>query len=182
MSNEVFTTIKHRSSARAYSEKPVTAEELDTILKAGLMAPTAVNRQEIHFTVVKGDNPVLAELDEEKRRLRGQEQQPHNFYYEAPVIIFLSAEDEFNWSSVDAGIAVENMALAAESLGLGSLIIGCVYDALHGEKQAYFSKKLQFPEGYSFRIAFAVGHKTDNKTPHEYEFDRQVTMLARGKE
>jgi nitroreductase len=182
MSNEVFTTIKHRSSARAYSEDPVTAEELDTILKAGLMAPTAVNRQEIHFTVVKGDNPVLTELDEEKRRLRGQEQQPHNFYYEAPVLIFLSAEDDFKWSSVDAGIAVENMALAAESLGLGSLIIGCVYDALHGEKQAYFSKKLQFPEGYSFRIAFAVGHKTDNKTPHEYEFDRQVTMLARGKE
>jgi hypothetical protein len=40
--------------------------------------------------------------------------------------------------------------------------------------QEYFSKKLQFPKGYSFRIAFAVGHKT----PHEYEFDRQVTMLA----
>jgi hypothetical protein len=70
------------------------------------------------------------------------------------------------------------MALAAESLGLGSLIIGCVYDALHGEKQEYFSKKLQFPEGYSFRIAFAVGHKTDNKTPHAYEFDRKVTILA----
>jgi nitroreductase len=78
---------------------------------------------------------------------------------------------------VDAGIAVENMALAAESLGFGNLVIGCVYDALHGEKQAYFSEKLAIPEGYSFQIALAVGHKTDNKTPHEYEFDRQVTML-----
>ncbi len=55
------------------------------------MAPTGMNRQEIHFTVVKGNNPVLEELDEENRRLRGQEKQPHNFYYEAPVIIFLSA-------------------------------------------------------------------------------------------
>jgi nitroreductase len=79
---------------------------------------------------------------------------------------------------VDAGIAVENMALAAECLGLGSVIIGCIYDAMHGEAQEYFSKKLQFPEGYSFQIALAVGHKTDNKTPHEYEFDRQVTVLA----
>lgn len=104
------------------------------------MAPTGMNRQEVHFTVVKGDNPVLAELDEE--RLRGQEKQSHNFYYEAPVLILLSAEDEFKWSKVDSGIAVENMTLAAESLGLGTLIIGCVYDALHGEKQEYFSRKL----------------------------------------
>lgn len=177
MKNQVLSTIKQRSSARAYSTEELTQSELDTILKAGLMAPTGMNRQEIHFTVIKGDNPVLAEMDEEKRRLRGQEEQPHNFYYEAPVLIFLSAEDEFKWKSVDAGIAVENMVLAAESIGLGTLVIGCVYDALHGEKQRYFSEKLQIPEGYSFQIALAVGHKTDNKTPHEYDYEKQVTIL-----
>ena len=177
ISNQVLSTIKQRSSARAYSTEQLTQSELDTILKAGLMAPTGMNRQEIHFTVVKGDNPVLAELDEENKRLRGQEKQPHNFYYEAPVLILLSAEDEFKWSKVDSGIAVENMTLAAESLGLGTLIIGCVYDALHGEKQEYFSRKLQIPQGYSFQIALAVGHKTDNKTPHEYDYEKQVTIL-----
>lgn len=177
MQNQVLSTIQQRSSARAYSTEQITQSQLDTILEAGLMAPTGMNRQEIHFTVVKGDNPVLAELDEEKRRLRGQEQQPHNFYYEAPVLIFLSAEDEFKWNKVDAGIAVENMTLAAESMGLGTLIIGCVYDALHGEKQGYFSEKLQIPEGYSFQIALALGHKTDDKKPHEYDFEKQVTIL-----
>lgn len=85
--NQVITTIKERSSARAYSPEQLTQEELNTVLNAGLMAPTGMNKQEIHFTVVKGDNPVLSELDEEKRRLRGQEKQPHNFYYEAPVLI-----------------------------------------------------------------------------------------------
>jgi nitroreductase len=177
MSNAVVETMRKRSSARAYSEEKITTEEINTILEAGLMAPTGMNKQEIHFTVVSGDNSFLAELDEEKRRLRGQEKQEHNFYYEAPVIIFLSAEDDFKWSKLDAGIAVQNMAIAAESLGLGNLIIGCVYDALNGEKKDYFSKKLQLPEGYSFQIALAVGHKTDNKTPHEYEFGKQVTVL-----
>jgi nitroreductase len=177
LSNQVLTTIEQRSSARAYSAEPLSESEIATILTAGLSAPTGMNKQEIHFTVVKGDNPILAELDEEKRRLRGQEKQPHNFYYEAPVLIFLSGEDDFKWSKVDAGIAVENMVLAAESLGLGTLIIGCVYDALHGEKQGYFSEKLQIPEGYSFQIALAAGHKIDNKTPHEYDFDKQVTIL-----
>ena len=68
------------------------------------------------------------------------------------------------------------MTLAAESLGLGTLIIGCVYDALHGEKKAYFSQALQIPEGYSFEIALAVGHKLDDKKPHEYSFENQVTV------
>ena len=86
------------------------------------------------------------ELDEEKRRLRGQDRQPHNFYYEAPVLILLSAEDGFKWSRVDAGIAVQNMTLAAESLGLGTLIIGCIYDALNGERKEYFSELLQIPK------------------------------------
>ena len=177
MSNQVLETIKQRSTARAYSAEKLTKTEIDSILKAGLQAPTATNRQEIRFSVVSGDNPILSELDEEKRRLRGQEKQPHNFYFEAPVLIFLSAEDGFRWSQVDAGIAVQNMALAAESLGLGTLIIGCVYDALHGEKNEYFSQALQIPEGYSFQIALAVGHKTDDKTPHEYDFEKQVTIL-----
>ncbi len=175
--NQVLTTIKQRSSARAYSTEQPTQEELNMILQAGLMAPTGMNKQEIHFTVVKGNNPVLSELDDEKRRLRGQEKQPHNFYYEAPVLILLSAEDDFKWSQVDAGIAVENMALAAESLGLGNLVIGCIYDALHGERKDYFSEQFRIPVGYSFQIALAVGHKTDHKTPHEYDFDKQVTIL-----
>ena len=177
MSNQVLETIKARSSARAYSGEEPTREEIEVILEAGLQAPTGMNRQEIRFSVVSGSHPVLAELDEEKRRLRGQEKQPNNFYYEAPTLIFLSAEDGFKWSKVDAGIAVQNMALAAESLGLGNLIIGCVYDALHGEKKEYFSKALKIPEGYSFEIALAVGHKTDCKEPHEYDSEKQVTWL-----
>lgn len=177
MSNQVLEIIEKRSSARAYSEEKPTQAELDAILEAGLQAPTGMNRKEIRFSVVDGDNPILAELDEEKRRLRGQEKQPHNFYYEAPVLIFLSAEDDFKWSKVDAGIAVQNMALAAESLGLGNLIIGCIYDALHGEKKDYFSQALQIPEGYSFEIALAVGHKTDNKTPHDYDYKEQVKIV-----
>lgn len=177
MSNQVLETIKQRSSARAYSAEKLTQEELDNILEAGLQAPTGMNRQEIHFSVVSGDNPILEKLDDEKRRLRGQEKQPNNFYYGAPTLIFLSAEDDFKWSKVDAGIAVQNMVLAAESLGLGTLIIGCVYDALYGEKREYFSQALQIPEGYSFQIALAVGHKTDDKEPHEYDYEKQVTVL-----
>lgn len=65
MSN-VIDAIKKRSSTRGYTPEPLTDTELGTLLHAGLQAPTAANRQEIHFTVVKGDDPVLQELESEK--------------------------------------------------------------------------------------------------------------------
>lgn len=176
MSN-VIETIKKRSSTRGYTPEPLTDEELQTLIHAGLQAPTAANKQEIHFTVLKGDNPILAELEEEKNRLRDISSPEHNFYYEAPIVIILSADSSYKWSPLDAGIAVENMALAAQDLGLGNLIIGCIYDALRGEKKEYFSKALRFPKDYEYEIAIAFGHKAVTKEPHTYNADAQVTYL-----
>ena len=176
MSN-VIEVIKERSSTRGYTSEPLTDAELQTLIHAGLQAPTAANKQEIHFTVLKGDNPILTELEEEKNRLRNITAPEHNFYYEAPAVVILSADSSYKWSPLDAGIAVENMALAAEDLGLGNLIIGCIFDAMRGEKKEYFSKALKFPDNYEYEIAIAFGHKAVNKEPHTYNADAQVTYL-----
>ena len=176
MSN-VIEVIKERSSTRGYTSEPLTDAELQTLIHAGLQAPTAANKQEIHFTVLKGDNPILTELEEEKDRLRNITALEHNFYYEAPVVVILSADSSYKWSPLDAGIAVENMALAAEDLGLGNLIIGCIFDAMRGEKKEYFSKALKFPDNYEYERAIAFGHKAVNKEPHTYDADAQVTYL-----
>ncbi len=176
MSN-VIEVIEKRSSTRGYTEEVLTDEELTALIRAGLQAPTAANKQEIHFTVLKGDHPILKEIENEKNRLRGISAPEHNFYYEAPTVIVLSADKDYKWSPLDAGIAVENIALAAEGLGLGNLIIGCIYDALRGGKREYFSDALQFPENYEFEIAIAVGHKAVVKEPHTYDAASQVTYL-----
>ncbi len=173
----VMEAMEKRSSTRGYTSDAISDEELKVLIHAGLQAPTATNRQEVHFTVLKGNDPVLQEIEEEKNRLRNLSAPEHNFYYEAPAVIFLSAEEGFRWSTMDAGIAVENMALAAEGLGLGSLVIGCIYDALRGEKQAYFSERLRFPDKYHFEIAIAVGHKGVAKAPHTYDAEARVSYL-----
>ena len=175
--SHVIDAIKERSSTRGYTREPLTREQLNALIEAGLQAPTAANKQEIHFTVLKGDNPILAELEEEKNRLREITAPAHNFYYEAPTVIILSADSTYRWSPLDAGIAVENMALAAEGLGLGNLIIGCIFDAMRGEKKDYFSRALRFPENYQYEIAIAFGHKAVTKQPHTYDADSQVTWL-----
>lgn len=176
MSN-VIETIRKRSSTRGYTAEALTDAQLQTLLHAGLQAPTAANKREIHFTVLQGDHPILTELEAEKNRLRGLTALEHNFYYEAPVVVILSADSSYKWSPLDAGIAVENMALAAEDLGLGNLIIGCIFDALRGEKKEYFSKALKFPDNYEYEIAIAFGHKAMTKEPHTYDANAQITYL-----
>lgn len=65
--------------------------------------------------------------------------------------------------------------MAAEGLGLGSVIIGVIKGAMSGGKQDYFAKALKFPENYEFEIAIAVGHKAVEKEPHEYDMKRNVS-------
>ena len=166
---KVQEAITQRSSTRGYTSEELTEEEIKLLVEAGLKAPTAANKQEVHFTVLKGDNALLKELEDEKNKLRNISNPEHNFYYEAPTVIFLSADKDYKWSALDAGIAVENMALMAEEMGLGSLIIGCVYDALRGERAKEFAEKLSFPDNYEYEIAIAIGHKAVNKEPHKYD-------------
>lgn len=172
----VREAIARRSSTRGFTPEPLTEEELNAILEAGLQAPTATDRQEIHFTVLHDGDPVLAELEREKNRLYGISPEK-KFYYGAPAVVILSGEKDFHWSGIDAGIAVQSMALTAEALGLGSLIIGCVNDALRGEREKEFAEKLRFPENYEFLIAVAVGHKAVTKQPHTYDREARVTEL-----
>ena len=175
--SDVLKAMELRCSTRGYTDEKLTQEELDSLIRAGLQAPTATNRQEIHITVVNGDHPILKEIEDLKNLQRGIQNPEHNFYYEAPTVLLLSAEKAFSWSPVDAGIAVENISLAAEGLGLGSLIIGCIKDALTGDKKDYFAGALAFPEGYEFVIAIAVGHKAVSKEPHDYSVEKNVSYI-----
>ena len=186
--NEVLKTIAERSSIRAYTDERLTDDEIRALVTAGLQAPTARNAREIHFTVIDGNNSLLAEIDKERKlsMLEGIddeetrakiENNPNNFYYGAPTVIILSVDKDFYWNKLDAGIAVENMSLAAQSMGLGSLIIGIIDKAMRGEKSKYFADALKFPENYEFAIAFAAGRKNTEKEPHEIDFDKDVSFI-----
>ena len=62
--------------------------------------------------------------------------------------------------------------MAAESLGLGSVILGMPRDAFAGEKADEFRKALHFPQGWDFVIAIAIGVPADTKDAHAVKEDR----------
>lgn len=175
--NEVLKVIEGRSSTRGYTAEKLTEAELQTLINAGLQAPTAANKQEIHFSVLDGEHPILAEIQQEMTKDRPIREGAANFYYGAPTVIILSGDANFGWSAIDAGIAVENIAIAAEALGLGNVILGCIKGAMSGEKKEYFSKALDFPEGFEYEVAIAIGHKATSKTPHEFDAAKSVSII-----
>ena len=181
MTNETLNLIADRRSHRAYEKTPLTQEQLDAILKAAVESPSAVNRQPWHFTVVRNQElldemnravwETMMKRDPEKRSARFADTNFHVFYH-APTVIFISGMPDFHYTPIDGGIAVENIALAAESLGLGSVILGMPRDAFAGDKADEFRKALKFPEGWDFVIAIAIGVPTDTKAAHPVKEDR----------
>lgn len=171
MSN-FLNVLNERSSIRKFTDQEIPADICKQLIEAGLKAPTAANKQEIHFSVVKGDNPIQKEIQNDLNP-----NAENSFYFNAPIIMYLSGPDDFKWSPVDAGIAVENIHLTAKALGLGSVILGCMVKIVNGEKKEYYQKKLCIPEGNSLLIAVAIGYPDTEKTPHTFDFEKNVTIV-----
>ena len=175
MTNAVLDTIAARRSHRVYQDTPVSQEQLDALLAACLQAPSAVNRQPWHISVVR-DKQLLSDindatregmmrLDSGKRSPRFEDQQ-FDVFYHAPLVLFFSADPSWRYSMMDCGIAVQNIALAAESMGLGSVILGLPHEAFVGDRAEEFRRRLCFLPGEDFAIAIAIGVPADTKAAH----------------
>jgi nitroreductase len=122
---EIYQAIRTRKSVRAYREQPVEQEKLERILEAGRLAPSASNRQEWRFVVVR---------DPAKRKLlAAAARQP--FVGDAPVILVCCAETDRHRMRcghecflVDVSIAIDHITLAAVAEGIGTCWIGA-FDA-----------------------------------------------------
>ncbi|MBR5985074.1 MAG: nitroreductase, partial [Clostridia bacterium] len=169
---DVLQTISNRRSHRAYFNEQLTEEALCFILRAGLEAPSARNRQPWHFSVVQ-NAALLQEVHDEAAKVMGKGGSPRfadpgfQMFYRAPTAIFIFGDKENPWAQVDCGIAVENMAVAAEGLGVGSVILGLPKPAFGGEKAETLKAKLKCPDGYDFVIAIALGYASDTKEAHD---------------
>lgn len=154
--NPVTQALLERRSTRHYTADPVSREELDIILQAGLWAPTARNAQEIKLVVM--EDPELREAFKADFEQHDDRPRFRNFDYGAPVFIFLYGDRDFPYTELDSGITVENMAIAAEGLGLGTVIIGCIRDFMRSEAGKPWREKLGMTEQDLFTIGLCVGH------------------------
>lgn len=180
---DVLQAISNRRSHRSYKEEQLTEEVLSAILKAGLESPSARNQQPWSFSVVQDKDLIQLVHDEAAKEL-GKGGNPRfanpdfQIFYYAPTVIFLFGEKDFPWTQVDCGIAVENMALAAEGLGVGSVILGLPKPAFYGEMADELRERLKCPEGYDFVVALALGYATDMKNAHDIREEKIIRITG----
>ena len=170
MKNAVLNAISGRRSIRAYTDRPVSDAELNALIQAAQEAPSAVNRQPYHFTFVRS-KAVLDEFCASWRsisRCLNPDNPPaedFSVFRGAPCVCFIFCDPANGWSQIDSGIAVENLALAAHALGLGSVILG-MPKLLFETGGDEWLKKLACPEGMRFCIAIGIGTPAAGKDAH----------------
>lgn len=156
---DVFEAVKTRRSIRKYRLNPVEGEKLQAVLEAARWAPSWANTQCWEFIVVT--NP------ETKMKL-AETLTPRNPAFDAvknaPVVIAACAklglsgfkkgepiEGKENFYMFDLALALQNLTLAAHSLGLGTLHVG----AFDAEKTAEI---LEVPAGVSVVELMPLGY------------------------
>jgi nitroreductase len=127
-----------RRSVRKFSTKPVNEKDVETVLKAGMQAPSANNNQPWHFIVLRS------------RQILDEIPKVHPYaamVAEAPVAILVcGVPTEARtpaYVAVDCSAATENMLLAAHALGLGAVWVG-IYP--REERDAAFRKLIPIPD------------------------------------
>lgn len=167
--NETIQTILNRRSTRAFKPDMPSNEALEQILTCGLYAPSAMNTQNWHFSVVKNAEwiaranravrEVLPEPAKERMTARNHGNPDFSLFYFAPVVIFVSAVAGDGGSAVNCALATQNICLAAESLGLGTCIIGMAAMLTDLPVGPAYLKEIKIPEGYRPLHAISLGYK-----------------------
>lgn len=174
--NEVIKTILERRAVRKYEDKPVSREDLELIVECGRYAATGMGLQPWHFTVVT-DRKVLDKLNEANKAIMLQDPNTpppvlemvksgqFDTYRGAPCAVLVSGENTAQNTVADCANAVENMAIAAKSLGLDSCYLASFQVCLNAPTGGALKAELGIPEGYVPNFALAIGYGAEKPEP-----------------
>ncbi|HUU86347.1 MAG TPA: nitroreductase family protein [Candidatus Glassbacteria bacterium] len=109
--------ILSRRSIRKYEKREIPEKTINQILKTGQNAPSAANKQPFHFIILK-DQEIKKKISTTFSR----------FIKDVPIVIVGCANEKAlitgKWAVIDTTIAMQNMVIAAWTLGVGSCWIG----------------------------------------------------------
>lgn len=158
----VIDAIMNRRSIRSYKPEQIKDEELDKILECGINAPSAMNKQSWEIRVIQ-NKETLGKIK--------------NAYYSAPTLIVIAAQSSNMFSTVDCGLLGQNMLLAAESMDIGTCVIGSLKSFFESEEGGEVLQTLQLSEGYYPLYCIAMGYK--NESPDAKPRDKGKIKIFR---
>ena len=151
--------IHARKSVRTYTDENVSEEQVETILRAAMAAPSGMNAQPWRFVVVREQAT--------KEKLAGGF---NKMIAKAPVVIVVCGKttgamggENKNWTA-DCAAATENLLLAAEAIGLGAVWTACYpYD----DRMKPTIEALGLPDNVKPYCIVPVGHPIGKEKPKD---------------
>jgi nitroreductase len=160
--NPTLQTIMSRISIRQYKDQPVEKEKIEAMLRAGMAAPTAVNKQPWHFIVVN-DKAKLNELAAANPRAGMLKSAPLAIVVCGDMTKAMQGKGQAYWIQ-DCSAATENILLAAHAQGLGAVWTG-VYPM--EDRIQPLSKTLKLPETVIPLCTIVIGYPAEQPKPKD---------------
>jgi len=154
---DAMQAILSRRSIRRYTDKPVSDEVVEQLLKSAMSAPSAGNEQPWHFVVIR-DRQILNEIPKIH---------PYSgMLKEAPLAILICGDESLQkykgyWVQ-DCSAATENLLIAVNALGLGGVWLG-VYPI--EDRVVGIRKLLGMPESVIPFALISIGYPAEQKPP-----------------
>lgn len=160
MQKDILEVIYSRRSIRKFKNEKLETQLLQQVLKAGLLAPSSMNKKPVEFVVVE-DRETLQQL----KTCKNPSSDAYNTASCAIVVIADSQKSDV-WVE-DASIASTMMQLEAESLGIGSVWIQMRNrKSLTGGAEEAVRTVLNIPEKYGVLDILVLGYKDEFKEPY----------------
>ena len=150
---DFYDVLSKRVSTRKFTDEKISEEDIKILLDAANKAPIAMGQYDSSRLTVIEDRDLIKEISQEYKDFTGKDS---DALYNAPVFIIFSSNKDNTSKYEDAGCVLENIALAATNLNLGSCYIRGLVNKLGNE--AKYIDKLMLDRGYYPVSGIIVGH------------------------
>lgn len=188
---DYFELLRHRKSTRKFTEEKISKNDLSRILAAANSAPVGSNLyKDIYLTVVQ-NRDILDKLSEaankrweDKAKMKkiigdtpDMELNLKTFdpFYSAPAVIFVSHRKQDLQPGIEfsnAACITYSMHLAAADLGLGSVFMWGVLEAMREIPELDNTAFLNLPHGFEPLLGIAVGHPSEKLSARDLKTDK----------
>ncbi len=155
--NEVVRTILSRRSVRDFTEEEIPRDLLETILQCGYYAPSGHNMQTWRFTVIQDPEKI--------RKIRdtiepvAKREKAYFYGFKNPKVLIFVSNDRRNPDGIqDASCAAENIMLAANSYGIGSVWINVLHTICDQPEIRAMLDEYKVPKNHIVWSTIAMGY------------------------
>ncbi len=173
---DLFEAIEKRKSIRRLKNKAVSRKDIEKIIEAACLAPSAMNQQPWKFVVIEDaeKKKKIRSAYNECRKALGVYEQDTEFV-ENGTLVAVFMEPEKHRPVFSTALAVENLLLAATALGYGSIVMTAPVS--HEPSNELICRLCKKPDGLELAALLIIGYSDEDPERKERREIKEVLFF-----